>query len=131
MAFTYVVPINAKGWFVYIISHGSLTAQDKAFFMPWESFFIAASMQQSVAWVGAAQLCSEVFCYDARLLIGRDVTEQVLVEMRTEIVRYCDSNMKKAGKLPYILQQNYLPPHMELKLIIGQIRLNPWWNSAH
>ncbi len=39
--------VNAKGWFVYIISHGSLTAQDKAFFIPWESFFIAACLQQA------------------------------------------------------------------------------------
>ena len=37
--------VNAKGWFVYIISHGCLTAQDKAFFIPWGSFFIAACLQ--------------------------------------------------------------------------------------
>ncbi len=48
--------VNAKGWFVHIISHGSLTALDKAFFIPWESFFIAACLQQSANKL--SQFCS-------------------------------------------------------------------------
>ncbi len=31
--------VNAKGWFVSIMSNRSLTAQDQAFFIPWTGLF--------------------------------------------------------------------------------------------
>ncbi len=41
---------------------------------------------------------------------------------QAEELSFSAAEYENPGAIPFILRQNYLPPHFELKLIIGQIR---------
>ncbi len=90
--------VNTKGWFDYIISHGSLTVQDKA-----------------------------PFSFDSgQWLVKGDTAASMQVQFFLQQSQVLWLQHEKGGKIAIYLAaklfQNYLPPHMESKLIIGQIR---------